>query len=258
MLVAEELCAQGMDVLLVVDDLYTHAKYLREIGLLMGRLPGRESYPGDIFYQQAHLIERAGSFADKHSITFLPVLQTDMESTTDLIMTNVMGTTDGHVTFSSKQYAQGVFPPIRETESVTRVGKHTQSVVQKQLSTAVTTLLSDVAEQERYVQFGSQSSETTQTLLHMGHSVRKLLDQDEALRLPVDVQAVLVGLVFTTFIEGKDENFIDANIRPLTELILHSPACEALRTAVVEAKKLEDFLQMLEKEKEMFLKVCQM
>ena len=149
----------------------------REIGLLEGRLPGRESYPGDIFYQQAHLIERAGSFATGGSITLLPLLQTDIESTTDLIMTNIMGTTDGHLQFSSALFAQGTFPPVLEEESVTRVGKHAHSLVQKQLSTTLVTILADAREQERFTQFGSQVSAATQNVLTTGAIVRLLLNQ---------------------------------------------------------------------------------
>lgn len=257
MQVAESLCAQGTDVLLILDDLYTHAKYLREIGLLTGRLPGRESYPGDIFYQQAHLIERAGSFSDKRSITLLPVLQTDMESYADLIMTNVMGTTDGHLSFSSKRYAQGIFPPIKETESVTRVGKHTQSIVQKQLSTAITTLLADVAEQKRFVQFGTQVSEATRSLLHMGDIVRMLLDQDEGVRFEKDIQVLLLGLVFTTFVEGKEVEVFKKDAVALGGAFVKDIAFMDIRESVHSAPDLNTFLQLLETRMPVFSKICQ-
>ncbi|MBP9760490.1 MAG: hypothetical protein KBD24_03970 [Candidatus Pacebacteria bacterium] len=257
MQVAEHFCDQGKDVLLVIDDLYTHAKYLREIGLLEGRLPGRESYPGDIFFQQAHLIERAGSFVGKGSITLLPVLQTDIESYTDLIMTNVMGTTDGHLTFSSTQFAQGVFPPIVEEESVTRVGKHTQSVVQKQLSTSVTALLADAKEQERFVQFGTQVADSSRTMITMGRILRVLLDQDETDHLDCEVQSVLLALVFTTFANGKDESFFRTQRHVLANAIMNEPVFTHVRELATTANDLDSFLKEIEKKVAAFAKICQ-
>ncbi len=247
MFMAEYFSEQGKDVVLILDDLYTHAKYLREKALLEGRLPGRESYPGDIFYQQAHLIERAGSFEQGGSITLLPLLQTDIEATTDLIMTNVMGTTDGHLQFSSALYAQGTFPPILEQESVTRVGKHAHTVIQKQLATSITTLLADAKEQERFTQFGSELSEASRTILAMGSVLRLLMNQNEGERLPVDVQVVLLALVFTSFSTGKDATFFSKNLHPILEYV-RSDACVSVRDLVSKERDLNKFLAKVEHE----------
>ncbi len=255
--IAEWFCDAGRDILLVLDDLYTHAKYLRELGLLEGRLPGRESYPGDIFYQQAHLIERAGIFAGKGSITLLPVLQTDLESATDLIMTNIMGTTDGHLSFSSALYSQGTFPPVLEEESVTRVGKHTQSVVQKQLSTAVISLLTEAKEQERFSQFGTQLSEATRDSVEMGRMVRALLSQPSDVYLGTAVQAILFGLVFTKFSTGKQSDFFRRNREPLTQAIQMRAELTPLREQVATAPSLEVFLAAIESNLSFFEQVCQ-
>jgi len=119
--VAEHYRDQGKDVLLILDDLATHAKYMREISLLAGRIPGRESYPADIFYQHSHLVERAGNFSDKKgkgSITLLPVIETDLESFSSLIPTNVMSMTDGHLLFSASLRAQGQYPAIEIDRSI--------------------------------------------------------------------------------------------------------------------------------------------
>ena len=255
LLMAEYWSAEGKDVLVILDDLYTHAKYLREIALLEGRLPGRESYPGDIFYQQAHLIERAGSFTTGGSITLLPLLQTDIESTTDLIMTNIMGTTDGHLQFSSSSFAQGVFPPILEDESVTRVGKHAYSMVQKQISTTMATTLADAKAQERFTQFSSQVSDATKNILLMGSVVRYLLNQDVSERIDVTSQAVLLSLTLTTFIDGKDKNFFSAHKNELIAYI-QGPECDALRKMVLEEEDFAKFLEAVEKKKDAFEKVC--
>jgi F-type H+-transporting ATPase subunit alpha len=254
--IAEHFCEQGKDVLLVFDDLYTHAKYLREIALLEGNLPGRESYPGDIFYKQAHLIERAGNFSNKGSITLFPLLQTDIESTTDLIMTNVMGTSDGHFAFASELYARGIFPPVLEDESVTRVGKHTQSIVQKQLSTAIVTLLADAKEQERYTQFGTQVSDSTQSIINMGASIRSLLNQVENERLDIEVQAILLSLVFTSMSTGRDYSFFVKNYKNLTEAVTSQKEFASIKKEVKSEKNFDQFLSRLEKLVPTFNKVC--
>lgn len=254
--IAEHFCAEGRDVLLIFDDLYTHAKYLREIALLEGHLPGRESYPGDIFYKQAHLIERAGNFKDKGSVTLLTLLQTDIESTTDLIMTNVMGTTDGHFAFSPELYARGIFPPILEEESVTRVGKHTQSIVQKQLSTAIATLLADAKEQEKYTQFGTQVSETTQNVIKMGASLRMLLNQSEEEHLDIETQAVLLSLVFTSFSSDKDATFFSQKYDQLSKGIQKEREFRELRSSVREEKSFDQFLAKVEKHIPSVAKLC--
>jgi F-type H+/Na+-transporting ATPase subunit alpha len=255
--IAEYFCEQGKDVILILDDLYTHAKYLREISLLEGRLPGRESYPGDIFYQQAHLMERAGNFAGKGSITLLPVLQTDIDVSTDLIMTNVMGTTDGHLSFSPTLFAQGVFPPILEEQSVTRVGKHTQSVLQKQMSTAIMSLLAETREQERFMQFGSQVSDATRTTIDMGHHVSDLLDQPETGRLSVETQVLLFGLIFTSFSTDKKPGFFAQYRDRLCVAIEESSELAGIREKVCSDLTFDEMVRLLEKQIPLFAKVCQ-
>lgn len=254
--IAEHFCDEGRDVLLIFDDLYTHAKYLREIALLEGHLPGRESYPGDIFYKQAHLIERAGNYVGKGSITLLALLQTDIESSTDLIVTNVMGTTDGHYAFASELYARGIFPSILEEESVTRVGKHTQSVVQKQLSTAIISLLADAKEQEKYTQFGTQVTETTQNVIKMGATMRMLLNQTEEGYLDVQTQAIILSLVFTSFSSDREVAFFGDNFKRLTDAVKEKKEFVQLRASVLTEKDFETFLGNVEKHVPEFLKIC--
>jgi len=253
---AEYFSGEGKDVLLVLDDLYTHAKYLREIALLEGYLPGRESYPGDIFYRQAHLIERAGNFTGKGSITMLPVLQTDIESATDLIQTNLMGTTDGHLLFDSSLYAQGSFPPVQEEESVTRVGKHTQTIVQKQLSSAIMSLLAEAKEQEKYTQFGTQVSDNTQHVIMMGRAIRTLLKQGERDRLNIETQTILLASVFTTLSSDKDAGFFSKNKLALTEGIAKRRSFAEIKKRVHTDKTLDEFIAALEKHVPTLTKLC--
>jgi F-type H+-transporting ATPase subunit alpha len=216
--IAEYFSLQNKDVLIVIDDMYTHAKYLREIALLEGRLPGRESYPGDIFFQQAHLMERAGCFVGRGSITFLPILQTNPEGYNDLITTNIMGTTDGHLLFSPILYAQGVFPSIVHDESVTRVGKHTQMVLHKQLSETVSVALAHAKEQERLSQFG-QVAGTARTTLEIGLLLNKLLSQTQGARLSIKTQTILLALPFTTFLDAGLNMKNSASFETLVEYV---------------------------------------
>lgn len=243
---AEHFARQGEHVLLVIDDLYMHAKYIREVSLQQGQLPGRESYPGDIFYRQAQLIERAGSFKDAGTITLLPMLQTDMEGYADLITTNIMGTTDGHLAFSAALYAQGAFPPVLDDESVTRVGRHTQCVVQKQLSTAIVTALSQAKAQERISQFGTDVAGGTAEVIRTGAMLRTLLRQDEGERLDWRLQVTLLALPFTTFAQGKDASFFETFRAQIMHALEQEKSCTAVVRMVETAPDLGTFLEALE------------
>lgn len=254
--VAEWYASLGKNVLLVLDDIYTHAKYLREMALLEGRLPGRESYPGDIFFQQAHLIERAGSFFEGGSITMLPIVQTNIDSYTDLITTNIMGTTDGHLAFSPLLHAQGIFPPIVDSESVTRVGRHTQTLILKQLSTAIGAALARYREQERVAQFG-QLSESSRHELELGRSIQAILAHVEGSRMPLVVHAALAALPFTSF-NATDIVWNAVLVVKVAETIQSHASYGSLIKAVEEGKDLASFYTFLEKEfVPACLKVCQ-
>ncbi len=202
------------------------------------------------------MIERAGNFLDKGSITLFPLLQTDIESTTDLIMTNIMGTTDGHTAFASELYARGIFPPVLEDESVTRVGKHTQSVVQKQLSTAIISLLAEAKVQEKYTQFGTQVSESTQGIINMGSSIRILLNQNEQDRLDVETQAIVLSLVFTSLSTGKEPVFFEKNYTTLSNAVMNKKEFSTLREQVHKSKSFEQFISTMEKHIPLFSKLC--
>jgi F-type H+-transporting ATPase subunit alpha len=257
LLMAEYFRDHGKEVLLILDDLYTHAKYLREIALLQGRLPGRESYPGDIFYQHSHLIERAGNYTGKGPITLLPVLQSDIESSTDLITTNVMGATDGHLSFSATLFSKGVFPPIVHQESVTRVGKHTQLQVQKELSTAIMLSLAQYREQERYTHFGGQGTEESREILLRGTVLGELLSQEIGTHISHEAQAIVLGLPLTTFLKNHDLEFFKKYKHQLYTTAHEHKDLEQLRHMVGEKKTIQEFLKQLEGKIAIIEKSCQ-
>lgn len=209
--IAEHFVHDGWDVLVIFDDFGAHAKYLREIGLLSGRIPGRESYPADIFFAHSHLVERAGNFnetAGNASITLLPVIETNIENFTNLIPTNVMSMTDGHLLFSASLRAQGQYPAIDPNRSVTRVGHQTQRPLHKIVADKIRSLLADFHELERYGRFGSELTAQTQILLKQGTFASELLKQETGQSIDPNSQILLLSLVFTPFFNNRDIEFV--------------------------------------------------
>ncbi|MDP3735185.1 MAG: F0F1 ATP synthase subunit alpha [bacterium] len=254
---AESFSRDGRDVLLILDDIATHAKYLREMALLAGSIPGRESYPGDIFYQHAHLIELAGRFkGERGTITLLPVLESDEESMTTLIPTNAMAATDGHLFFSSSLYARGSYPSIEISRSVTRVGKQTQRAAQKELADRLLALLADFEEREAFSRFGAELvGETRQAISQALVSLELLRQRPGDYRDPVATVLVL-ALVFTSFFASRGRVFAEKWSEKLFQVASDSPALRAARDIVLTDRPLEALLAELERVKHVFENVC--
>jgi F-type H+/Na+-transporting ATPase subunit alpha len=208
--VAEFYRNQGKDVLLVLDDLGSHAKYLREINLLSNHIPGRESYPADIFYSHSRLVERAGSFNKNYGggkITLLPVIETDMENFTGLIPTNVMSMTDGHLLFTQTLRAQGHYPAVEVDRSVTRVGRQTQFLMHKILSDKVRSLMAYFHEVEQLGKFGSELSAETQLTIKRGIILMEIIRQEPRDNIDPITQILYLALIFTGFYDVRDLEF---------------------------------------------------
>lgn len=258
---AEHFSSEGKDVLVVMDDLGSHAKYSREIMLLAGKVPGRESYPGDMFYQQARLLERGGRFNKSlggGSITILPVLETNIEDLTNLVSTNLVSATDGHLFFSPVFHSEGRFPAVVPEQSVTRIGRNTQNSLAKQLSISVHTVIAQYERQRGYSQFGTQLSEQTRRTIAQGEALRVLLNQEPASALSVPVQLVLLALPFTTLFEGKDSATIkacrDKIVASITESAeLASVLASAERGTISE----EQFIKKVQSVVPHLAKLCQ-
>lgn len=244
MSVAEYFRDTGRNVLVILDDLGLHAKYLREIGLLSGRIPGRESYPADIFYQHSHLVERAGKYRREtgiNSITLIPVIETDIENFTNLIPTNVMSMTDGHLFFSSSLRAQGHYPALEVGRSVTRVGHQTQKPILKELADKVRRLLADYTELERYGRFGSELSSETQIIIKRGIVAQELLDQERNEKIDLNAQILLLSLVFTSFFDLKDAEFVKKNKTKIIKVLEENTSFNRILTTGTEM----DFAELL-------------
>ena len=258
---AEYFSWEGRDVLLVLDDLGTHAKYFREIALLSGEVPGRESYAGDMFYQQARLLERGGRFnktVGGGSITILPVLETNIEDMTNLVSTNMVSATDGHLFFSPTLYAEGHFPATVPQQSVTRVGHKVQNNLTKQLAIRVHALIAEYERQKRYSQFGTQLSEQTRGLIKQGESLQVFLDQESTAARSLEVQVILLALVFTKLGEGTDADYVKRNREVLASAISSDPELEPLRASVRRGTvSLEQFLRKVESAVPRLQSLCQ-
>lgn len=247
--IAERLRDQGYSSIVILDDLGTHAKYVREIALLSERVPGRESYPGDIFYQQAYLTERAGNFhVDGHngpvSITLLPLIETSLENFSSLIPTNVMATTDGHILFSAALRSEGRYPSIDVERSVTRVGRQTQNALFHELSDRLRILLTEYQELKIYSRFGA---DTNNTALHQGELLYELLKQQQLVRIDLSAQAVYMTLIFTNFFLAKDITYLKKHKMDLLKLIHEHPQFQQLREAI-PTLKLKQLIQILDQD----------
>lgn len=247
---AESFSRKGKDVLIILDDLGSHAKYFREITLLSGQVPGRESYPGDMFYQQARLLERGGRFNESlggGSITILPVLETNIEDLTNLVSTNLVSATDGHLFFSPLFHSEGHFPAVVPEQSITRVGRNTQNTLVKQLSIQINATIAQYERQRGYSQFGTQLSEETRRTIAQGEAMRVFLDQEPMSALSMETQIVLLTLVFTKLLDGKDTAFAKRNRDRLVQAITGDPELESIVTSARRGSiSMEQFIKKID------------
>ena len=206
MTIAEYFKDQGRDVLVVLDDLSTHAKFYREISLLGKRFPGRNSYPGDIFYRHAALLERAGNFITPNgekSITCLPVAETTQGDLSGYIQTNLMSMTDGHLYFDSDLFAKGRRPAINPFLSVTRVGRQTQTHTQREINREIMSFLTLYEKMQSFLHFGAELNETTKTTISFGEGIAKFFEQHSSIIIPVNIQILLFCLLWNNIMQKK-------------------------------------------------------
>ncbi|MEO9526129.1 F0F1 ATP synthase subunit alpha [Roseibium sp.] len=205
---AEYFAHQGRDVLVVLDDLTHHARSYRELSLLLRRPPGREAFPGDIFYIHARLLERAGQFAQSAgggSITVLPVVETQAENLSAYIPTNLISITDGQIYLSPRLVRKNQFPAVDLGVSVSRVGGKAQSKAFRSVAGNLRVTLSQFEELEDFARFGTRLDDATRARLVRGAAVRASLRQAERDPIPALEQlAVLVSAMDGQF-DGLSE-----------------------------------------------------
>lgn len=252
MAIAEYFRDCGRDCLVVLDDMSTHAKFYREIALLGRRFPGRDSYPGDIFYNHSKLLERAGNFiidGGEAAITCLPVIETASGDFTGYIQTNMMSMTDGHIYFDSDLYFSGRRPAINPFISVTRVGHQTQNKLQRAISQETLNLLNDYEKTQGFVRFGSELGDNSRQILAKGEKVFQFFEQPMDMGMPSSVQAVLWALLWLGAWDGqKGERLVAscetlAKTRSMVDGLAKADSVETLITGV--RAKSEELLKLL-------------
>jgi F-type H+-transporting ATPase subunit alpha len=189
---AEYFRDKGKDVLLILDDMTTHAKYYREITLSARRFPGRGSYPGDIFYVHSRILERAGKFA-KGSISCLPVAETTFRDFSGYIQTNLMSMTDGHIFFDGDLFARGKRPAVNTFLSVTRVGLQTQTNLVREINRELSKFLVVYEKLRQYMHFGSELSQETKRTLSVGERIESFFEQTGDAIIPLNINILLLG-----------------------------------------------------------------
>lgn len=207
MTIAEYFKDKGMDVLLVLDDMTTHARNYREISLLARRFPGRNSYPGDIFYIHARLVERAGSFK-KGTITCLPVAESVLGDLSGYIQTNLMSMTDGHIFFDIDLFSQGKRPAVNPFLSVTRVGHQTQTPLQKDVSRELSIFLVTYDRMKQFMHFGAEVGDTAKNILNLGARVDVFFNQPGSKTVGININTlIMAGLWASIWSETKIDDF---------------------------------------------------
>ena len=185
----------GMHALIVYDDLSKQAVAYRQMSLLLRRPPGREAYPGDVFYLHSRLLERAAKMSDAHgggSLTALPIIETQAGDVSAYIPTNVISITDGQIFLETGLFYKGVRPAINVGLSVSRVGSAAQIKAMKQVAGSIKLELAQFREMEAFAQFSSDLDPTTQKLLNRGRRLTELLKQAQYTPLPVEEQVVVI------------------------------------------------------------------
>ena len=195
---------QGKDVLVVYDDLSKHAWSYREISLLLRRPPGREAYPGDIFYLHSRLLERACKLDEKYgggSLTALPIIETQAGDVSAYIPTNVISITDGQIYLESDLFYKGIRPALNVGLSVSRVGSAAQIKAMKKVAGRLKLQLAQYRELAVFAQFGSDLDEATQKQLNKGDRLTEILKQKQYAAVPVEKQVVILYAGINDYLE---------------------------------------------------------
>ena len=193
--IGEEWMENGEDVLVVYDDLSKHAAAYRTLSLLLKRAPGREAYPGDVFYLHSRLLERAARLSDKlggGSLTALPIIETQAGDVSDYIPTNVISITDGQIYLETEMFNAGVRPAFNAGLSVSRVGGSAQIKAMKKIAAPIRTELAQYRELAAFSQFGSELDADTTEKLAQGERLKEILKQPQYQPMPVEKQVIII------------------------------------------------------------------
>ena len=192
---AEYFRAQGKDVLIIYDDLSKHAAAYRTLSLLLKRAPGREAYPGDVFYLHSRLLERAARMNEEYgggSLTALPIIETQAGDVSAYIPTNVISITDGQIYLETEMFNAGFRPAVNAGLSVSRVGGAAQIKAMKKIAAPIRTELAQYRELAAFAQFGSELDADTKEKLAQGERIKEILKQPQYDPMPVQYQVIII------------------------------------------------------------------
>lgn len=220
--IGEEWMEKGEDALIIYDDLSKHAAAYRTLSLLLRRPPGREAYPGDVFYLHSRLLERAARLSDElggGSLTALPIIETQAGDVSAYIPTNVISITDGQIYLETEMFHAGFRPAINAGLSVSRVGGSAQIKAMKSIAGPIRTDLAQYRELAAFAQFGSELDDDTKERLAQGERIREVLKQPQYQPLAVEKQVVIIyAAVKKYLLDLKTEQVLDFE-KQLFELI---------------------------------------
>ena len=254
--IGEEWMENGGDVLVVYDDLSKHAAAYRTLSLLLKRAPGREAYPGDVFYLHSRLLERAARMSDEYgggSLTALPIIETQAGDVSAYIPTNVISITDGQIYLETEMFNSGFRPAINAGLSVSRVGGSAQIKAIKKIDAPIRTELAQYRELASFSQFGSELDADTKEKLAQGERIREMLKQPQYKPMPVEYQVIIIYAVTKKYVIDIDVDrildfeqglfdFIDTKYPQIPESIKETKELtadneKALIAAIEEFKK---------------------
>jgi len=239
--IAESFMEAGRDVLIVYDDLTSHARSYRELSLLLRRPPGREAFPGDIFYIHSRLLERATHLCKElggGSLTALPIIETEAQDISAYIPTNLISITDGQIYLSPSLFELGVLPAVDVGKSVSRVGGEAQRPAFRAVAGDLKLAYAQFEELETFSRFGARLDENTRKTIEHGRRIRACLKQPELAPVPVPAQiAVLLALGAKLFDRVPLDQMTDAE-QALRDAAAEIPA--EVRKRLDSADKLTD------------------
>ena len=234
--IAEHFMESGRDVLIIYDDLTQHARAYRELSLLLRRPPGREAFPGDIFYIHSRLLERATHLLEEHgggSLTALPIIETEAQDISAYIPTNLISITDGQIYLSPSLFEMGILPAIDVGKSVSRVGGKAQWAVYRAVAGDLKLAYAQFEELETFARFGARIDDSTRKIIEHGQRIRECLKQPEATLVSVPAQITILLALTANLFDPVPIDKLMAAEQALREAAAEIPAevCARFKTA---------------------------
>ena len=244
--IGEYFMHKGKDVLVIYDDLSKHAVAYRALSLLLHRPPGREAYPGDVFYLHSRLLERAANIQNGGSLTALPIIETQAGDVSAYIPTNVISITDGQIFLETELFNSGIRPAVNPGISVSRVGGNAQTKAMKKVAGTLKLAYSQYRELQAFAQFGSDLDADTKARLTQGERIVEVLKQPQNSPIPVEKQVIIIFAVVNRFLidiprekvsDFQNELFayLDANYPEIADTIRDTKVIDDVKDKLTSA-----------------------